>query len=60
MLGGGYVHINGGYQAKRYFAPIDIQEAKESPMCKTVFGPFAAYDRADAINKIIQMEHENT
>ena len=48
----GYVHVSGTYQAKRYFEPLDIQEAKESPMCKYIFGPFLAANREEAIDII--------
>jgi len=48
----GYKHVSGTYQAKRYFEPLDIQEAKESPMCDIVVGPFEAIDRDDALEKV--------
>lgn len=36
----GYKHVNGGYQAKRYFGHLDIWEARRSPFCEKVVGPF--------------------
>lgn len=45
----GYLHTNGTIQAKRYFGPKDIQEARESPFCERVQGPFKAKDRNDAL-----------
>lgn len=45
----GYLHTSGTLQAKPYFEPLDIQEAKESPFCELVFGPFDAEDREDAL-----------
>ena len=46
----GYLHISGSLQVKRYFEPLDIREATESPFCEIVVGPFEANDRDDAIN----------
>lgn len=48
----GYVHVSGSIQAKRYFGPLDIQEANESPFCETVYGPFEAEDREEALSII--------
>lgn len=48
----GYQHIEGGLQAKRYFDPIDIQEAVESPFCSIVVGPFDAEGRDEALERI--------
>ena len=45
----GYLHQSGTLQAKRYFGPLDIQEANESPFCAVVVGPFEAEDRDDAL-----------
>lgn len=53
MLWWGYKHVSGTYQAKRYFEPLDIQEAQESPFCAQVVGPFEAEDRDMAL-KIVQ------
>jgi len=49
----GYRHTNGSIQAKRWFGdPLDLQEARESPFCETVAGPFEADGREDAIAKL--------
>lgn len=48
----GYKHISGTYQAKRYFEPLDIQEANESPFCEAVTGPFEAETRDEALEII--------
>jgi len=51
----GYLHDNGSLQAKRYihpFGPGDMQDARLSPFCKEVVGPFEATDREDALKKI--------
>jgi hypothetical protein len=45
----GYQHINKTLQVKPYLQPLDIQEAKESPFCELVFGPFLASDRDEAL-----------
>jgi len=45
----GYRHTSGTYQAKRYFEPLDIQEAHESPFCMQAVGPFEAKDREEAL-----------
>lgn len=45
----GYKHVSGTYQAKRYFEPLDIQEAVESPFCEKVVGPFEASGRDEAL-----------
>lgn len=51
----GYKHISGTYQTKRYFEPLDIIEANESPFCDIVVGPFPATDREDALNKVKEL-----
>lgn len=51
----GYLHTSGTYQAKRYFGPLDIQEAEESPFCAKVVGPFLAENRDEAIEKVKQL-----
>ncbi len=51
----GYLHQSGTLQAKRYFDTRDITEALESPMCKTVVGPFDAKDRDEAIEIVKQL-----
>jgi len=48
----GYKHISGSYQAKRYFEPLDIREARESDFCDQVVGPFEAEDRDDALRQV--------
>jgi len=45
----GYKHQSGSLQAKRYFDPLDIEEANESPFCEIVVGPFEAEDRDEAL-----------
>ncbi len=45
----GYLHTSGTIQAKRYFGPLDIKEAEESPFCEIVMGPFEAEDREEAL-----------
>lgn len=45
----GYKHTSGSLQAKRYFGPLDIKEAHESPFCAIVVGPFEASDREEAL-----------
>lgn len=49
----GYKHVSGTYQAKRYFGIEDIEEAKDSPFCDMVVGPFMAADRDEAL-KIVE------
>ena len=48
----GYKHTNGSYQTKRYFEQLDIQEARQSPFCELVVGPFDAKDRDEALDKV--------
>lgn len=50
----GYVHINGSLQVKRYFSTRDLVEARESPFVKSVYGPWEASGRDDAISKLKQ------
>lgn len=45
----GYRHISGTLQAKRYWASLDVQEARESPFVKKVYGPFDAVGRDEAL-----------
>lgn len=47
----GYLHTSGTLQAKRYWEPLDIQEAIESPFCVKVVGPFEveSNDRDEAL-----------
>jgi hypothetical protein len=53
LLWWGYKHTSGTYQTKRYFDRLDIQEARESPFCEMVVGPFEAENRDDAL-RIVQ------
>lgn len=55
LLWWGYLHTEGTIQAKRYFEPLDIQEANESPFCEIVVGPFEAIDRVEALFKINEL-----
>ena len=50
----GYVHTSGIFQAKRYFTTMDTEEAKDSPFCKVVYGPFEAADRDEALEIVKQ------
>lgn len=50
----GYIHVNKTIQVKRYFEPLDIQEANESPFVEQTFGPFEAKNREDAIDIILK------
>lgn len=50
----GYLHTSGTLQAKPYFEPLDIQEARESPFCDKVVGPFEASDRDEALEIVKQ------
>jgi hypothetical protein len=43
-----YVHTTGTLQLKRYFGYKDLLEARESPFCKHVAGPFEADSREEA------------
>jgi hypothetical protein len=48
LLWWGYMHSNGEIQVKRYFGTRDIEEARQSPFCHEIVGPFKAFGRADA------------
>ena len=48
----GYVHENGSIQVKRYWDKGDIDEAMESPFCKTIIQPFPCDNRDKAIEFI--------
>ena len=48
----GYKHVNGTYQAKRYFDRQDIVEARESDFVHSVTPPFEAGDRKEALAEI--------
>jgi hypothetical protein len=54
----GYLHTQGTLQAKRYFGPLDIQEAEESPFCAKVVGPFEATDREEALKIVEEQTHD--
>jgi hypothetical protein len=56
----GYLHTSGTLQAKPYFEPLDIQEARQSPFCKKVFGPFEAYGRDEALLIVESLVNEET
>lgn len=55
LLWWGYLHTNGSIQAKRYFGPLDIEEAEESPFCSIVSKPFQASGRDDAIKQLEEL-----
>lgn len=38
----GYIHTEGTMHIKRYFGPLDIEEAYESPFCTCIRGPVEA------------------
>jgi hypothetical protein len=44
----GYMHANGSLIVKRYFDERDIEEAKESPFVREIFGPIQAPNRQEA------------
>lgn len=48
----GYRHVSGTIQAKKYFVPLDIQEAEESDFCEEVYQPFEANNREEALAHI--------
>jgi hypothetical protein len=52
LLWWGYLHENGSLQVKRYFDPMDIQEANESPFVQVTFGPWDCENRDEAIQKL--------
>jgi hypothetical protein len=51
----GYRHVSGSAHVKRLFSLRDIDEARESDFCEWVSEPFAATDRDDAMNKLIEL-----
>lgn len=55
LLWWGYKHTNQSLQAKRYFGPLDTDEARDSPFCAQVVGPFPARDREEALEKVKQL-----
>lgn len=50
----GYKHIRGSYQAKRYWGDQDLDDARDSPFCEEVVGPFTATDRDQALSIVEQ------
>lgn len=48
----GYMYSDGNLQAKRYFEPLDIREAEESPFVMGVCGPFEANGRDEALKMV--------
>lgn len=48
----GYLHASGTLQVKRYFGPLDIQEAQESPFVNEVYGPWEVEHRVQAEMKL--------
>lgn len=48
----GYLHVSGTLQLKRYFGPLDIQEAKESEFVEFVAGPWEVEHRVQAMSKL--------
>ena len=51
----GYEHTEGTLQVKRYFDKRDIEDAKQSPFCEIIVGPFEAEDREEALFKIHEL-----
>lgn len=45
----GYRHISGTLQAKRYWSMMEIDDARESPFVKLIYGPFNADGRDEAL-----------
>jgi len=54
ILWWGYLHVDGSLQVKRYFSDLDLAEARESPFVESVYGPWVADGREDALNKLKQ------
>ena len=52
LLWWGYRHVSGTAHIKRYFDYEDIIEARESPFCDTIVGPFWAIDMDEALLKL--------
>ena len=44
----GYIHRNGTVHIKRYFSPLDITEANESPFVAIVLPPVEAKTKEEA------------
>ena len=54
----GYIHANSTAHVKRYFPHTgeqDIKDAKESPFCMEVFGPFEADCKKDAFDAMYNL-----
>ena len=50
----GYLHVSGSLHVKRYFEPLDIQEAWESPCVDRVVGPWVCENREEALKRLTQ------
>jgi len=48
----GYKHVNGSLQVKRYFDPLDLKEAHQSPFVDIVAGPWECNGRDEALSKL--------
>ena len=48
----GYLYINGSLRVKRYFNPLDLEEARRSPFTSIVVAPFKAMDRQHALKML--------
>lgn len=48
----GYKHRSGTLQVKRYFEPLDIEEALASPFCESVHGPWEVNSREEALKRL--------
>jgi len=53
----GYLHTEGTLHVKRYFGPMDIDEAYESPFVSLVAGPWECKDREEALKKLKKTIH---
>lgn len=54
----GYFYTDGNPQVKRYFEPLDIREAEESPFVHSVYGPFDAETREQALTTLKELSGE--
>ncbi len=48
----GYLHTSGSIHLKRYFGPLDIQEAETSPFVARISGPFFAQSQHEALQML--------
>ena len=48
----GYQHKEGTLHVKLYFDARDTEEARESPFCANVFGPWEVSTRDEALAKL--------